>query len=344
MSDRDLLRELCGAQGVSGGEEPVRSLILREIGPFADRVEISPLGNVVAFKSGRRRPKTKLMLCAHMDETGLIATHVTNEGLIRFDPVGKIARRALPGVSVAAGGVPGVVGVKPVHLLKDGEKEKCVPLRELYIDIGARTRAEAETAVKPGSLFAFEPFFRVSGGTAMGKALGGRAGCALLLGMMRNDLEYDTIFAFTVQGEAGSCGAKTAAFSVEPEAAVVVGAAEADDVPGTDRDRQACRLGAGPAISFMDRRTVYDGACYRLAFQAAAKAGVPCQARRAIGGENDAGVIHVSRGGIRTAAVSLACRYPRLPIAEICREDYLSAQKLIPRLAEMIEEERNTEQ
>lgn len=338
MADWELLERLCGARGVSGREDEVRELIVREIGPFADKIEITPLGSVIAYKSGEKRARTKLMLAAHMDEVGLTVTRITDEGLLKFSSVGSIDPRVLPGRQVLVGkkAVPGVVGVKPVHVLKKDEREKRVPMEELYLDIGALTKEEAEAAVTPGDEATFVSRFCAQNGILSAKALDDRAGCALLIGLMKKDLKYDAVFAFTVQEEVGSAGAKTAAFAVEPDAAIVVEATTAADVPGTDRDRQVCRLGDGPAVSFMDKRTIYDAEYYGLAFRAAKRAGMKCQPKQAVAGTNDAAAIHVSRGGVRTVAVSLPCRYLHAPVGVVSQEDYESAAELLAILAEKI--------
>ncbi|HEX3016455.1 MAG TPA: M42 family metallopeptidase [Caproicibacter sp.] len=342
MADLTLLKKLSEAHGISGREEEIRELILKEIRPLADKIEITPLGNIIAFKKGEKKPKTKLMISAHMDEVGLIVTHITDDGLLKFAMVGGIDRRILPGKSVTIGnGVHGVIGVKPIHMLTKDEREKSVPLKELYIDIGALSREEAEEKVKPGDDINFDSIFDTANGMIKGKALDDRAGCAILIDVMKSGLKYDATFVFAVQEEVGLSGAKTAAYSVKPDAAIVVESTTAADVPGVDKDRQVCRLGAGPVISFMDRRTIYDREYYGLAFAAAKKAGVKCQAKQAIAGGNDAGAIHTSRGGVRTIAVSLPCRYLHSPVGMITQDDFLAAPKLIAELAEMIAEERS---
>ena len=340
MADWELLKKLSGARGISGREDEVREIILGEIRPFAERVEVTPLGNILAYRKGKKRAPKKLMISAHMDEVGMIVTNITDDGLLKFGTVGGIDRRVLPGKSVTVGAaVRGVVGVKPIHLLKKDETEKSVPLEELYLDIGAQTRAEAEAAVQPGDEVTFDSVFDTSHGAVKGRALDDRAGCAILIELMREEPEYDTIFAFVVQEEVGLHGSKTAAFAAEPSAAIVVESTTAADVAGVDEGKQVCRLGHGPVISFMDRRTVYDREYYRMAFRAAEQAGIKCQAKQAVAGGNDAGAIHVSRGGVRTIAVSLPCRYLHSAVGVIAQEDFLAAPKLIARLAEMIEEE-----
>lgn len=337
MEDLELLEKLCTARGVSGSEEEVRDLILKEIRPYADRIDVTPLGNVVAFKKGRERAATRLMLNAHMDEVGLIVTRITDGGLLKFDAVGGIDPRVLPGTGVAFGnGMPGVIGVKPIHLLEGDEKEKRVPMKELYIDIGAEDREEAERAVKPGDVCVFDSVFDASRGMVKSRALDDRAGCAILIRLLQGGLKYDATFVFAVQEEVGLNGSRTAAYGVEPQAAIVVESTTASDVAGVKRDEQVCRLGEGAVVSFMDRRTIYDREYCRMAFEAARETGAACQAKEAVAGGNDAGAIHVSRGGVRTAAVSLPCRYLHSPVGMIAQRDYDSAKKVIGALAERI--------
>lgn len=344
MADWELLKKLSEARGISGRENAVREIILDEIRPYAERIEVTPLGSVIAYRKGKQRAPKRLMISAHMDEVGMIVTHITDDGLLKFATVGGIDRRVLPGKSVTIGeNVHGVVGVKPIHLLKKDETEKSVPLEELYLDIGALTRAEAEAVVAPGDEVTFDSVFDTEHGTIKGRALDDRAGCAILIDLMKDEPPYDTVFAFVVQEEVGLHGSKTAAFAAEPEAAIVVESTTASDVAGVDEEKQVCHLGHGPVISFMDRRTIYDREYYRMAFRAAEQAGVKCQAKQAVAGGNDAGAIHVSRGGVRTIAVSLPCRYLHSAVGVIAQEDFLAAPKLIASLAQMIEEEGPTE-
>nr|WP_319489363.1 M42 family metallopeptidase [uncultured Caproiciproducens sp.] len=337
MADLKLLERLCTARGISGNEDEVRSLILNEIKPYATSIEITPLGNIIAFKKGAKRAKTKLMLNAHMDEVGMIVTHLTDEGLLKFSTVGGIDRRVLCGRPVTVGsGIAGVIGAKPIHLLEDEEKEKSVPVKDLYIDIGAKDRKEAEQYVTSGDAVTFDSIFDTSHGMIKSRALDDRAGCAMMIDMIQSDLKYDLYFVFAVQEETGLSGSRTAAFSVEPQAAIVLESTTAADVAGVDRENQVCNVGGGAVISFMDRRTIYDKEYYQMAFKAAKKAGVNCQTKRAVAGGNDAGAIHVSRGGVRTVAVSLPCRYLHSAVSLISQEDFVSAQKLIYGLADMI--------
>ena len=151
MADLQLLKKLCTAQGISGDEGAVREMILQEITPFAEKITVTPLGNIIAEKKGANRAKVRLLLNAHMDEVGLLVTTIEKDGLLHFTTVGGIDRRILPGKSVLVNGeIPGVIGAKPIHLLTGDEKEKAPALDSLTIDIGASSKEEAEKLVSPG--------------------------------------------------------------------------------------------------------------------------------------------------------------------------------------------------
>ncbi len=334
MADLKLLERLCTAQGISGDEGAVREMILEEITPYAESVTVTPLGNIIAEKKGAQRAKTRLLLNAHMDEVGMIVTGITKEGLLRFTPVGGIDRRILPGKSVmVAGSIPGVIGAKPIHLLEGDEREKAPSLDSLTIDIGALSQEEAEKLVSPGDSVTFVSLFDTAHGMIRSRAIDDRAGCAILIDLMKKELPYDCTFVFAVQEEVGLRGSKTAAFAAKPEAAIVVESTTAADIAGVDPDKQVCRVGKGPVLSFMDRATIYDRPYFQLAQKLAKENEIPCQVKEAVAGGNDAGAIHVSRGGVRTAAISLACRYLHAPVGMISQEDFHHAEALVEKLA-----------
>ena len=320
--DLELLRQLCLARGVSGREEEVRGLIYEQVKDYA-ACRTDNLGNLIVEKKGAKRDRVRLMLSANMDEVGFIITHVTKEGYLKFASVGGVDPRVAFGRSVLVGDrcLPGVIGVKPIHLLKGGEEGKVPPLDEQYIDIGAQDEAQALQYVQPGDIASFTGSFLCENGVIQAKALDDRAGCAVLIGMIRSPLPYDMTFCFTVQEETGLKGAKTAAYSVRPQAALVVESTTAADIPSVAEEKQVCRLGKGAVLSFMDRSTLYDREYYLLTQQAARAAGVKWQPKQAVAGGNDAGAIHVSRGGVRTAAVSLPCRYLHSAVGMIACDD-----------------------
>ena len=340
MADYQLLQELCSLSGISGQEGAVRALLQERLAPYASQMHTDALGNLIVEKQGRERAKVKLMLSAHMDEVGLVVTHITEDGLLKFACVGGIDPRVLCGKQVVVNGHVGVIGGKPVHLMKSEEKEKAVPVEELSIDLGADSRAQAQKAVSLGDPVGFVSGFDSSGGMVRSRALDDRVGCAILASLAQRELAYDMTFVFCVQEEIGLRGARTAAYQVQPQAAIVVECTTAADLSGVEEAKQVCTLHGGPVVPFMDRGTIYDAEYYRLAFALAEKNGLKCQTKQRIAGGNDAGAIHVSRGGVRTVSVSVPCRYLHSPMGMIAQQDFADAQTLTALLAEHIAGDR----
>ena len=336
----DRLKELCGISGVSGEEDLAAEYITNQIGDKA-KVTRDNLGNLLVFKAGEKRPKHKIMICAHMDEVGFIITGVTTDGMLRFAAVGGIDPRVVIGraVTVGTAGYPGVIGTKAIHLQTDTERGSVPAIDTLYIDIGAESQEDALTHIALGDRAAFcADFLAFGDGMIKSKAIDDRAGCAIILELIDSDLKYDMHFAFTVQEEIGTRGAKAAAYEINPDMAIVVETTTAADIAGVEEDKQVCRLSAGPVVSFMDRATIYDRKLYALAFEAAKEIGIPCQTKTMIAGGNDAGAVHVSTGGVRTVAVSIPCRYLHSPSCVIKISDMEQTKQLVENLMEKMAE------
>ena len=331
MFDYALLKKLCLCSGISGDEGEVRDIILGEIKGFADEIKIDNLGNILAKKKGKNPSAARLMLSAHMDEVGLMITEITGEGFLKFDEVGGIDRRVLLGEHVLIGKnrINGIIGIKPIHLTKGDEKSSVPSYSEMYIDIRAESREQALEYVCPGDSVCFVPNFRENGFTITSKAIDDRFGCCVLIEMIKSELEYDMDFVFAVQEEVGLRGAKVAAYTVDPEFALVVETTTAADIPEIGSAKQVCRLGDGAVISFMDRRTIYDKEMVDLSFEAAKLCGTKAQYKRAVAGGNDSGAIQQSRGGVRTLAISLACRYLHSPSCVADKNDCESVMELV---------------
>ena len=207
----ELIKELCLLPGISGRENAVRDFIIDQIKNYAE-YSIDPLGNLLVFKKGKNPAKNKVMLDAHMDEVGLIVTAITSEGFLRFTKVGGIDSRVILGRTVKVGdkAVNGVIGIKPVHLV-DKKAEADIPKADdLYIDIGAKSKEEAMEYVRLGDSVWFDSdFVEFGDGFVKAKALDDRAGCAVLIEMIKSELEYDMWFSFSVQEEIGTRGAHT---------------------------------------------------------------------------------------------------------------------------------------
>lgn len=337
MND-SLLKELCLTNGISGGEGAVRDLILCEIKPYADEIMVDALGSIIAFKKGRSRAKHKLLISAHMDEVGFIVTHITDEGLIKFDEVGGIDRRVVLGDRVVIGKnkINGVVGIKPIHLCKGEDASKIPEYSEMYIDVGADNKEEAEKSVSCGDAICFESFYQNNGETVMSKAIDDRAGCCMMIEMIKSDLPYDMFFSFVVQEEVGLRGAAAAAYRVNPDFAIVLESTTAADVPCVEDSKQVCRIKKGAVVSFMDKRTIYDKELVKKAFECAEKSHIKIQYKKAVAGGNDSGAIQRAGDGVRTLALSIPCRYLHSPVSLIAAEDYESTYKAACELAYVI--------
>lgn len=338
MIDMELLRELCTAGGISGDETDVRKLILDRISEYADEVRVDPLGSIIAFKKGKQRPARRLMISAHMDEVGFIVTDITSSGMLKFECVGGINDSAVFARQVLVGKdkLPGVVCSKPIHLLKSDEKGKNPPPEALVIDIGARDREQALEHVRPGDSIIFDSIFDSNDGRIISKAIDDRFGCLVLIEMLRSELPYDMYFCFCVQEEVGLRGSAAAAFSVAPDSAIVIEATTAADIPGNEGESRVCCVGGGAVVSFMDRSTIYDKEYYELAMKLAKDNNIPAQTKTKIAGGNDAGAIHRSRGGVRTIAVSVPCRYLHAASSLIRTDDAQAVRDLVGLLSERI--------
>lgn len=338
MTDFKLLEKLCTVEGISGDEGSVREIIINEIKPFADEIKTDNLGNIIVFKKGKNRAKAKLMLSAHMDEVGFMVTDITSDGYLKFDEVGGLDRRVVLGKTVTVGKnkVNGVIGVKPIHLSKSDERTAVPKYGEMYIDIGATSKDDALSVVNYGDSVNFNSIYENNGYTIKSKAIDDRFGCLALIELIKSELEYDMHFVFAVQEEVGLRGAKVAAYSVDPDFAIVVETTTAADIAGVEETRQVCNLGDGAVISVMDRRTIYDKRMSEMAFECAEETGAKAQYKRAVAGGNDSGVIHQSRGGVKTLAISLPCRYLHSSVTVANVSDCDDIIKIVSALANKI--------
>ena len=325
------LKELCLLNGISGDESCVREYIIEKIRDKCD-YSVDNLGNITAFRKGKKTPEKKLMIAAHMDEVGLIVTSVRSDGTLTFETVGGIDSAVIIGkrVKIGKNGLSGIVGSKAIHKLSAEEREKAPKISDLYIDFGAADKAEAEKYVSAGECVYFDSEFMEFGNNRIkSKAIDDRAGCALMLRLIEEEPEYDTFFVFNVQEEIGLRGSTVSAFSLQPDIAIVLEATTAADIDGADGAAKVCTINDGPVVSFMDRSTMYDKELYKTAFEIAKENEIKCQTKSMIAGGNDSGAIHISGKGVRTIAVSLPCRYLHSPSCVISKQDFDDAYRLV---------------
>ena len=329
---RSELFELCRLNGVSGDENVVREYIREKAAPYADSMRTDAMGNLIVFKKGKKSTGNKLLIAAHMDEVGLIVTRITDDGVLKFDFVGGVDRRVAIGKPVRLGpeGVPGIIGLKAIHLVKRDEMKKTPKTDALYIDIGTKNREEALKLVQPGTYGSFvgEPE-EFGDGMLKAKAIDDRAGCAIMLDLIRQELPMDVTFAFTVQEEVGTRGAFGAAFSVTPEIGLVLETTTAANLPDVEPHRQVCVPGKGPVISYMDGGTIYDRPLFEKLRDLAEENNIPWQTKEYIAGGNDARTIQRTKTGVRVAAISAAVRYLHAPASVGSMKDFEDMKQLV---------------
>ena len=326
----DTLKTLCTLDGVSGWEDSVSNFIFNEAGKYADEISRDSIGNIFVFKKGKKTTAKPLMVCAHMDEVGLIVKSITDDGYLKFGFIGGVDRRVVIGKRVkVCGKYPGVVGIKAVHLSTKDERKNVPKTQDLYIDIGAKDKEDAEKLVSPGDYAVFDSEFTVFGdGYVKARALDDRIGCAIMLTLLKEDLAFDTHFVFTVQEEVGLRGATVATYRINPHSALVIEGTTAADIPEMKGAMQVCNLGAGPVIGCMDRSTIYDKEYLAKLFSLAEGAGISCQTKKLIAGGTDAGVIHKTARGVRTTSISAPVRYIHSPSSVVCISDVEDMLKL----------------
>lgn len=333
------IRALCEIPGVSGREEKVREYIESRI-PEGVFTKTDALGNLYVFKPGKQKSQKTIMVCAHMDEVGLIITYITEDGYLKFDELGGIDPAVLIGRTVVLeSGIKGVIALKHIHLCSGSESSKIPTMKEMYIDIGAKNREEAEKYVSLGSFATFQSDYVEFGEDSIKmKALDDRVGCAIMLSLINSDIPFDVQFVFTVQEEVGARGASAAAFNVRPQISVILETTTAGDICGVEGEKRACVLGDGPVVSYMDRGTVYDMDLYRAAMVIGKSAGIPVQTKTLVAGGNDSKAVQREAGGSRVIAVSVPTRYLHSPSCVLTSADVENTLKLVTELLPVIEE------
>lgn len=323
---KELIRELTEAFGPSGSEDAVRELIKDRISGHVDEVRVDPLGNLIAFKRGRAKrgvQARKIMLAAHMDEIGVIISHVDEKGFLRFAPVGGVRPLHLLGSRVLfSDGMIGVIGRE-----KPEKRTEFPAIDRMFIDVGAPDKEHLTKKVGDVAVFV-RPFVDL-GQRLTAKAFDDRIGCAVLLQTVL-DLKrtpHDVYFVFTVQEEVGLRGALTSAFGVEPDVAIAVDVTGTGDTP--EAHPMAVSLGAGPAIKVKDRGMLTHPGVKNWMANTAERLGLPYQFEVLEWGTTDAMAIQTSRAGVAAGVLSIPCRYIHSPSEMVDYNDVQNAVKLL---------------
>lgn len=320
-----LLKQLTEAIGVSGDEKQVRLLIRDLVADHVDEWRVDTMGNLLATKKGDGTQPLRVLIDAHMDEVGLMITGYDRNGTLKFTTVGGVGDRALLGKVVQIGPrkLVGVIGARPIHLLKRSDVRRIVEKEAMRIDIGAKSKDEAARKVKVGQTAAFLTSYEELGACAIGKAFDDRTGCAVLIELLRRErYPFDLIAAFTVQEEVGLRGAGVAAYGVKPDAALIIECTPAFDQPNEDDVSPNVVLGKGPSIYVMDRTAIQDPRLVSHIMRTAAEQGIPYQIRQPGGGGTNTAAIQRTGSGVPAATIATPTRYPHTPVSMIDLTDF----------------------
>ncbi len=326
---KDLLKKLIETYGPSGNEEDIRRVIEEEIRDYVDQIDTDVMGNLIALKKGNGQGR-KVMLSAHMDQIGLIVTHIDDNGFLRFSNVGGISvLNTINGKVIFKNGTIGTVSYE-----NEIENIKDIKLNRMYIDIGANSCEEAAEKVSIGDVAVYYSPLAESNGRYIGGAMDNRSGCALLIETIKElkDCKNDAYFVFSVQEEVGLRGAKTSAYSINPDVGIAVDVTSTGDTPKART--MAVKLGAGPAIKVKDGSVICHPKVKDLMIDRAEDIDIPYQMEVLEWGGTDAGAIHLTRQGIPSGAVSIPCRYVHSANEMVDEKDLENGVKLLVKILE----------
>lgn len=330
---RDTLQTLVSCYGPSGSEHAVSDKIRELLDGHVDSMKTDALGNLIVEKYGTDDNAKTIMIAAHMDHIGLVVTDIEKEGFLRVSSVGGIGPRLVSGRKVVfADGTPGVCAIQP-----NPKNPGAAPqLQDIFVDIGAESKEEAEKLVAIGDVAVYAPDFTQLGRHKVASpAMDDRCACALLveLLMYAEDQKNTIVGVFTTQEEVGVRGATVAAFTVQPDIGLALDVTGWGDTPETDLP--AVKLGQGPAVKIMDRNMIATPHVREKLFEAADMAGVPVQREVLAYGGTDGGAIQLSRGGVPTGTLSIPCRYVHSANEVIDMRDMEGALKVLLQFVEM---------
>ncbi|WP_027633603.1 M42 family metallopeptidase [Clostridium hydrogeniformans] len=324
-----LLKTLCDAKGPSGFEGEVRNIILKEVKPYVDSVKVDVMGNIIVHKKGKG---SKVLVDAHMDEVGFIITGFNDDGTLKFKALGGVNNKVIPSKTVLIGDkeINGVIGIKPIHLQSQEERNKNMQYKNLCIDIGANSKKEAMEVVDLGEYVVFNTKLEEFGENLIkGKAFDDRMGCYVLIEILKENYNCDLYGVFTVQEEIGDRGAYVSAYNVMPDIGIVLEGTICADMPYISPHLRATEVGKGPAISIMDRTSIFNDDIAKEIMEVGKVKNIPYQRRRAIAGGNDAGAIIMVGEGAKVATISVPCRYIHSSISVASKEDIENTKNLV---------------
>ena len=325
---KKLLKQLTETFGPSGYEDEVRKLVQAEVKPFADEIKVDALGNLIARKKPTRQTKDtkKVMIAAHMDEIGLMVSHVDEKGFVRFSPIGGVFRRYVVGGRVQfLNGVQGVIGYDNL-----GNVNELPTLDKVYIDVGATSKKDCP--VKVGDVAAFDRPFTEMGNRLVAKSMDDRVGVLVGIEALRalKTTPHDVYFVFTTQEEVGTRGAATSAYGVDPDIGIALDVTPTGDAPEAPKMEMA--LGKGACIKFKDAGALSDPRVVQWMIRTAEKNKIPFQREVLLLAATDARAIQLTRAGVPAGCISIPVRYVHSPSEMVDYSDVQNSVKLLTAL------------
>ncbi len=319
---KKLIQTLVETYGPSGFEDGIRALIRAEIEPFVDEITVDAMGNLIALKKGSGNGQ-KVMIAAHMDEIGLMVSHITDDGFLRFTNIGGVNNMHLAGLRVQF--ADGTVGV--IHIENRTDRSKLGGLDKFFVDVGADSRENSPVAV--GDAAAFQQSFLANNDRLTAKAMDDRIGCAIAIATLQQvtDAPHDIYFVFTVQEEVGVRGATTAANRIEPDVGIALDVTLTGDTP--NGAKLAVDLGKGPAIKVKDTGMIAHQGLVKLMGERAVSAEIPHQYEVLTGGSTDARAMQLAGTGAAAGCISIPCRYVHSPSETVSLSDVENSVRLL---------------
>lgn len=318
----ELIRKLTEAYGPSGFEDTIRNIIKAEIEPYADEISVDVMGNLIARRMGDGTG-LKVLVAAHMDEIGVMTTHITEKGFLRFTRIGGLRPQTLMGARVVFAN--GIVGA--IYPEKLGTHTKLHVLGKHYIDVGASSREDCPIAI--GEAAGFDRAFRAQGKRLMAKSMDDRIGCAVIIEAMRRleSSPHDLYFVFSVQEEVGTRGAQAAANALAPDVGLAVDITKTGDTPNSEP--MAVELGQGPAIKVKDAGMISHAGLVRQMRLRAEEGGIPYQLEVLEIGSTDARSMQIAGAGCAASCISIPCRYAHSQSEVVDKSDVENSVKLL---------------
>ncbi|GGB27812.1 putative aminopeptidase YsdC [Lentibacillus populi] len=348
-----MLKDLTDARGIPGNEKEVRDVMEGYIKPFADEVFTDNLGSLIAKKTGDENGP-KIMIAGHLDEVGFMVTRIDDNGYVYFQTTGgwwsqvMLAQRVT--IMTAKGDVTGIIGSKPPHILSAEARKKPVEIKDMFIDIGAKSKEEAtDFGVRPGNsivpYFEFTPLKNEK--MLLAKAWDNRIGCAIAIEVLKQlkDVDHPNVVygVGTIQEEVGLRGARTAAHKIKPDIGFGVDVGIAGDMPGISDKEADSKLGDGPQIVLYDASMVSHKGVRDFIVDTAEEHHIPYQFTTIPGGGTDSGSIHLTASGVPSLSITIATRYIHSHAAILHRDDFENAVKLIVEAVKKLDRDKANE-